>query len=73
MKSWVFAYDVKNSMHYICSVMCHVCFGWRTGISDTHYQAADLEMVDAEYSELDNIPEMVVLLTAAVRGARHGK
>jgi len=26
-----------------------------------------MEMVDAEYSELDNIPEMVVSLTAAVR------
>ena len=26
-----------------------------------------MEMVDAEYSELDNIPEMVVSLTTAVR------
>jgi len=42
-------------------------------VTDTHYQAADLEMVDAEYSELDNIPEMVGSLTAAVRDARHGK
>ena len=41
--------------------------GCSSGILDTHYQAADLEMVDAEYSELDNIPEMVVSLTAAVR------
>ena len=31
---------------------------------DTHYRAADLEKVDAEYSELDNIPETVVSLRA---------
>ena len=33
---------------------------------DTHYRAAGLEKVDAEYSELDNIPETVVSLRAAV-------
>ena len=34
---------------------------------DTHYRAADLEKVDAEYSELDNIPETVVSLRTAVK------
>ena len=41
--------------------------GCSSGMIDTHYRAADLEKVDAEYSELDNIPETVVSLRAAVR------
>src|SRR6185503_10685272 len=41
--------------------------GCSSGILNINYQAADLEIVDAVYRELDNIPETVVSLTAAVR------
>ena len=39
--------------------------GCSQGILATHYQAADLETVEAEYSELEDIPEMTILLTAS--------
>ena len=38
------------------------------GILDTRYQTADLEAVEAEYSELDSIPETAISLTAVIRG-----
>src|SRR6185503_11460272 len=41
--------------------------GCSSGILNINYQAADLEIVDAVYRELDNIPETVVSLTVAVR------
>ena len=55
----------------MCMVMDVLDGGWyklgcSSGILNINYQAADLEIVDAVYSELDNIPEMVVSLTAAV-------
>jgi len=54
-----------------CKVMEVLDGGWyrlgcSLGILDTHYQAADLEAVEAEYSELDNIPETTVSLTAVI-------
>ena len=36
------------------------------GILDTRYQAADLEAVDAAYSELDDIPETTISLSALI-------
>jgi len=42
--------------------------GCSQGILDIHYQAADLEPVEAEYSELEDIPETTISLTAVIRG-----
>jgi hypothetical protein len=47
--------------------------GWyRLGCSleilNTCYQAADLETVEAEYSELEDIPETTISLRAVIRG-----
>ena len=55
-----------------CKVMEVLDGGWyrlgcSLGILDTHYQAADLEAVEAEYSELDNIPETTISLIAVIR------
>jgi hypothetical protein len=40
------------------------------GILDTCYQTADLETVEAEYSELEDIPETAISLRALIRGTR---
>jgi len=55
-----------------CKVMEVLDGGWyklgcSEGILDTHYQAADLESVRAEYSELADIPQMTISLTTAIR------
>jgi len=41
--------------------------GCSQGILDIH-QAADLKPVEAEYSELEDIPETTISLTAVIRG-----
>ena len=41
--------------------------GCSVGILDTHYQATDLEGIQAEFSELADIPQTTISLTAAVR------
>jgi len=56
-----------------CKVVEALDGGWyrlgcSQGILDIHYQAADLEPVEAEYSELEDIPETTISLTAVIRG-----
>ncbi|CAG8669214.1 9287_t:CDS:1, partial [Paraglomus occultum] len=54
----------------LCKVMEVLDSGWYRlgclGILDTHYQAADIEAVEAAYGGLDGISETTISLTVLI-------